>query len=136
VKHNPQAKVPSDNISNELIDQAGKWVDLRPLGTEGQYSNLLPTDANYGVKPYSLIQPTIPIGVGVKIRMSKRLDVRCEFGVNYFFTDYLDDVSRNYVDLGALKSDLARKMSYKTPDKFSLKRPYSYVGRDGHETRL
>jgi hypothetical protein len=44
------------------------------------------------------------------------LDIAAEIGFRYTFTDYLDDVSRNYVDLDKLNNDMARAMSYRTTE--------------------
>lgn len=120
--HNPQAQTPT-----------GQWVDLRPLGTEGQYSDLAPTDANYGIKPYSKIQAAIPFGLGARFRINEVMDLWADIGFRYTFTDYLDDVSRNYVDLGVLKSPLAKTMSYRSGELPATDRPaeVAYVGRDG-----
>ena len=60
--HNPQAKAPATDLQGNALAENGKWVDLRPLGTEGQYSKLDPTDVNYGIKPYSLLQVSVPFG--------------------------------------------------------------------------
>ena len=49
--HNPQAIAPAKDLQGNALAEAGKWVDLRPLGTEGQYSTLASTDVNYGIKP-------------------------------------------------------------------------------------
>ena len=43
--------------------------------------------------------------------LKKRWDFEFEVGYRYLFTDYIDDVSGLYVDLGALDSELARAMS-------------------------
>jgi hypothetical protein len=110
---------------------AGEWVKLRPLGTEGQYSDLLPTDANYGIKPYSGVQFAIPFGIGARLRLNEVFDFSADIAFRYTFTDYIDDVSKNYVDLGVLKSDLARQMSYRTNELGALSNPQPYTGRDG-----
>jgi hypothetical protein len=55
----------------------------------------------------------IPIGIGVRFKVSEVIDVSAELGFRYLFTDYMDDVSRNYVDLGVLDSELARALSYR-----------------------
>lgn len=103
--HNPRGKVPElDKLGNPLED-AGNWVPLRPLGTEGQLSE------HYDVNQYSTIQPSIPLGIGLRAKLNKRLDFEFEIGYRYLFTDYIDDVSGMYVDLGALDSELARAMS-------------------------
>lgn len=119
--HNPQALAPATGLDNQPLSEAGEWVNLQELGTEGQHADLLPTDVNYGIKPYNLIQFAIPIGLGVRFKVHDVLDLSAEFGFRYLFTDYIDDVSQNYVDLGELDTELARALSYRsnelaTPD--------------------
>ncbi|MGC4023281.1 MAG: DUF6089 family protein [Cyclobacteriaceae bacterium] len=120
--HNPQAQEPAKFLDGTVNKDAGKWVDLQSLGTEGQQSStstLKPGDANFGIKPYSLLQVAIPFGVGARFRINEVLDLWADIGFRYTFTDYLDDVSRNYADVGAFKDDtqkgkLAQAMSYRT----------------------
>lgn len=120
--HNPQAQTST-----------GEWVDLSPLGTEGQHSTLNPTDANYGIKPYSKLQAAIPFGVGARFRLNEVMDLSADIGFRYTFTDYIDDVSKNYVDLGVLNGDLARSMSYRGGELPANERPAEvpYVARNG-----
>jgi len=129
--HNPQAIAPATDPTGAPLAEAGKWVNLRPLGTEGQYSTLDPTDVNSGIKPYKLFQAAIPFGVGARLRLTETLDLWADIGFRYTFTDYLDDVSRNYVDLGVLKSPLAKAMSYRTGELALPTSTHQYVGRDG-----
>lgn len=113
--HNPQAQAPATDLDGNPLPQAGKWVDLQPLGTEGQHAQLTPGDANYGIKPYHKFQPAIPFGLGVRFRYNELIDFAAEIGFRYTFTDYLDDVSKNYVDLGVFgNNELAKAMSYRT----------------------
>ena len=85
---------------------------------------------NYGLKPYKRIQIAIPLGLGARFRINQVMDFAAEFGFRYTFTDYLDDVSGNYVDLGVFEDDaLARAMSYRSNEVVSPTE--SYVGRDG-----
>jgi len=128
--HNPQAQAPATDLQGNPLPEAGKWVDLQPLGTEGQYADLQPGDANYGIKPYKKIQPAIPLGLGARFRINEVMDLCAEIGFRYTFTDYLDDVSKNYVDLGVFKDNqLAKAMSYRSSE---VKTPgYTYTGRDG-----
>ncbi len=77
------------NSSNEKIY-------LRPLGTEGQ--NL----EDYNNKKYSKIQIAIPIGVGLKFTVGDNIRIGLEAGIRKLFTDYLDDVSKSYVDVNDL----------------------------------
>jgi hypothetical protein len=78
----------------------GTWYDLQPLGTEGQG---IP---GYGQK-YSLTQISIPIGGGLKFGFKlsdgNYIAVSGEIGVRKTFTDYLDDVSNQYLDLKLLE---------------------------------
>lgn len=62
------------------------WVDLQPLGTEGQG---LP---GYE-EPYSLTQFAIPFGLGVKFVFNDTWSLGVEFGWRKTFTDHLDDIS-------------------------------------------
>lgn len=71
---NPQGKLDND------------WIDLQPLGTEGQGL------AGYEA-PYELGQFAIPIGGGFKLTLDKNVILGFEFGARKLFTDYLDDVS-------------------------------------------
>ncbi len=116
--HNPQAKAPATDLQGNPLSQAGSWVDLRPLGTEGQYSKLDPTDVNYGIQPYSLLQVSVPVGVGARFRINEVWDLSADIGFRYTFTDYLDDVSGNYVSLTKLNSPLAQAMSYRTNELY------------------
>lgn len=89
-------------------DEFGNEVSLNSLGTEGQGTAL--SDKN----PYKLNQFTIPLGIGVKFNLRERIAVSLEYGIRKTFTDYLDDVSGNYVDanaLGALNGPLAAQLS-------------------------
>lgn len=72
--------------------QDGKWTALQPLGTEGQ--NL---EGRKGA--YSKVSVAIPIGAGIKFKMSNNWIIGVEIGYRTTFTDYLDDVSGNYPDL-------------------------------------
>lgn len=86
--HNPQA------LYN------GTWVDLQPLGTEGQGTAAYPER-----RPYSLWQVSIPFGAGVKVQFAEKVTLGVEAGLRRTFTDYLDDVSTTYVDRGILANE-------------------------------
>jgi hypothetical protein len=98
--HNPQAQVPKTDLLGNTFSDAGEWVNLQPLQTEG--------------KSYKLIQFAIPFGFGARFRLTEVMDLSGEFGFRYTFTDYLDDVSGNYVDLNTLDSEKAKAMSYRS----------------------
>ena len=98
--HNPQAQVPETDLEGNPFSNAGEWVDLKPLKTEGE--------------DYKLIQAAIPFGIGARFRINELIDISGEFGFRYTFTDYLDDVSGYYVDLNTLDEPLAKAMSYRS----------------------
>ncbi|HTF22243.1 MAG TPA: DUF6089 family protein [Chryseolinea sp.] len=128
--NNPQALVPETDVQGNALPEAGEWVDLRPLGTEGQHSQLLESDVNYGIKEYKNIQFAIPMGLGVRFKLTEVLDFSAEAGFRYLFTDYVDDVSQHYVDLGVFGSNqLAKAMSYRSNEVATP--TTTYVGRDG-----
>ncbi|NJN77965.1 MAG: porin family protein [Saprospiraceae bacterium] len=90
----------------------GEWVQLQPLGTEGQG---LP---GYESK-YNLIDFSIPYGIGLKFAVSDKATIGLEFGTRYTFTDYLDDVSTVYPDnkiLAATSGALAAALSDRTSE--------------------
>lgn len=76
---------------NPKAQLEGKWIDLQPLGTEGQ--GLVPTR-----KPYKRLQLAFPIGLGFKYTLNRRWGIGLEYGLRYTFTDYIDDVSKTYYD--------------------------------------
>lgn len=129
--HQPKGLAPANDLQGGALAEAGTWVKLRELGTEGQYSDLPEGAANKGIKPYSLIQVAIPFGLGARLRLTETIDLWADIGFRYTFTDYLDDVSANYVDLGLLKSPLARAMSYRTGELNLPTSTHQYVGADG-----
>jgi hypothetical protein len=86
-------------------------VYLKPLSTEGQGIAGYPDR-----KPYHLTQIAIPFGGGIKFVLTDKIRVGVELGLRKLFTDYLDDVSKNYIDendLLAAKGQLAVNMSYR-----------------------
>jgi opacity protein-like surface antigen len=68
---NPQAKYTD-----------GVWYSLRSYQTEG--------------KSYSPITLTIPIGAGLRYKLTNVFDISFEVSYRFTLTDYLDDVSGNY----------------------------------------
>jgi hypothetical protein len=71
----------------------GQKYFLRPLGTEGQGSSLYPDR-----KPYGSMAVSIPVGVGIKYAINSRYNIGVEITHRFTTTDYLDDVSKTYVD--------------------------------------
>ncbi len=109
IHHEPKGKVP--DVDYQLGDgsappSAGEWVKLRPLGTEGQ--NL---DIDGVAEPYKSIEFAIPIMLGATMRLPGAFNASIEFGPRILFTDYIDDVSTNYIGLDLFDDPLARVMS-------------------------
>src|SRR5258705_10094122 len=93
-------------------DSTGRKVFLKPLSTEGE--GIYPNK-----KPYSLWQPSIPLGGGVKFAITENLRIGVEIGFRKLFTDYLDDVSTSYPDyndLLAARGQTAVDFSYRTDE--------------------
>jgi hypothetical protein len=78
-------------------DKNDEKVYLRPLSTEGQG---LPTYTDR--KPYNLVNFAMPLGGGLKLLIGKQVLITAELGVRFTFTDYIDDVSKSYVNLDSL----------------------------------
>jgi hypothetical protein len=68
----------------------GTWVELKPLKTEGQ--GLVD-----GRAEYSLVELNIPLGFGVKWAYNDTWAIALEVNHRMTFTDYIDDVSTDYV---------------------------------------
>lgn len=71
----------------------GQKYYLRTLNTEGQGSSLYPDR-----KPYSSTAISIPFGVGLKYALNAHVNVGFEIVHRFTNTDYIDDVSKTYVD--------------------------------------
>lgn len=77
----------------ENTDGTKQWVNLKPLRLEGQGMKEFPDRPEY-----SLTQIEIPLGMGFKWYPSETMFVGFEVVHRTTFTDYIDDVSRDYID--------------------------------------
>lgn len=68
-----------------------KWYDLREYQTEGV--------------AYSGVTAVMPMGLGLKWMPSKNVSIEWTIGFRKTYTDYLDDVSKNYIDIAQQMSD-------------------------------
>lgn len=101
----PQAEYIDRNYVNR------GYVDLYDLNVEGTG---LSSGIYKGAPPkYSLWQIVVPAGLGVRWDIGKRLSLGVEWLYRYTFTDYLDNVSGDYVDP-------AMYSKYLTPEKAAL----------------
>lgn len=71
----------------------GKEYELQPLGTEGQGTTLY-NDR----KKYNLTTVCVPVGFGLKKKITSSLSMGIEAGLRFTFTNYLDDVGGVYAD--------------------------------------
>jgi len=79
------------NFNPQAENNDGQWVDLQPLGTEGQGTTAYPDR-----KKYPRTQVALPMGGGVKYNLNDRLNIILSFSGRKTYTDYLDDVSTTY----------------------------------------
>lgn len=101
---------------NPYADLNGGKVHLRPLGTEGQGIPNYPDRSEY-----SLVNVAFPIGGGLKFFVGRTLMISTELGFRYTNTDYLDDVSKSYVNMDTLyayKGQQAVQMSYRGDERY------------------
>lgn len=93
-------------------DTSGNKVFLKPLSTEGQGLSQYPDR-----KEYRLTQFSIPFGGGIRWRVNDNVVLGYEIGLRRTSTDYLDDVSKTYVDeatLLAAKGPKAVEMAFRS----------------------
>jgi len=96
--HDPQARFE------------GTWHQLQPLGTEGQF-------LEDGKGPYSRLQISFPVGLGLNLRLTEFTGIGLEMGYRMTMTDYLDDVSTvypNQASLAETRGIIASKLSMNT----------------------
>lgn len=117
------------NPQGEYITPSGEsqWVYLKPLRLEGQGMAEYPDR-----KEYSLWQKEIPMGIGVKYYVKDNMYIGFEILHRKTFTDYIDDVSTQYVNpalfsnyMSADQATMARQLHYR--EQFlnpSLSRPF------------
>jgi hypothetical protein len=94
-----------------LLDEK---IFLRPLGTEGQGSALYPDRKTYGTTALC-----IPFGGGIKYSLNDRINIGLEVLHRFTNTDYLDDVSKTYVDPAVfpLNPDGSQSVGYLMSDR-------------------
>jgi hypothetical protein len=78
---------------NPQTKLGNRWIDLQPLSTEGQGFKEFPSR-----KVYALKQVSYPVGAGFRYELSPLFNVRAELVYRILTTDYLDDVSKWYID--------------------------------------
>ncbi len=102
---------------NPKAELDGQWYELQPLGTEGQGTSLSSKST------YSRVQVSMPLGLGFKFNIKKRVQISLEYGIRLTFTDYLDDVSGTYVDpveLAAINGPVAASLSDRSLNQIGM----------------
>ena len=101
----------------------GGYVELQPLGTEGQG-----TVANPDKKLYKRTNLAFVFGGGFKWKIGRRWSVVLESVVRKTYTDYLDDVSGVYADPNAIRVEYG-KTAYFLSDRSIVKNNNGNIGR-------
>lgn len=101
-RFNPQTTYCENSPSTPVEQCPGsvRLVDLRPLGTEGQFQG----------EEYYTTSGALAFGAGLKLSLSYEWSINVELSARRMFTDYLDDVSSVYPepnDLENLRGPLA-----------------------------
>ena len=87
---------------NPKAELNGTKHALQPLQTEGV--------------DYNKLVLVIPAGLGLKYYFTPFLNLSLEGGVRRAFSDYLDDVSTNYLDPASFDDPIARDLADRSPE--------------------
>ena len=90
---------------NPQANYEGTWVNLQPLGTEGQGIELQPDN-------YSRFTPVITIGIGFAKKFKGYWSAGLEFSYRKTFSDYIDDVSTVYFNNDKIRSQYGDVAAY------------------------
>ena len=91
----------------------GTSYALQPLGTEGQGIDGNPA-------PYSRIAIGLPIGLGAKYKLTRKIQIGIEISNTYTNSDYIDDAHDKYYDNDAIRDaygDIAAELADRTIDE-------------------
>ena len=93
---NPQTEVCTSSPTTAASDCNGSTstVDLRPLGTEGQFRG----------EEYFTVAGGLAFGAGFKLSLNYEWSINIELSGRRLFTDFLDDVSGTYPDFDDLEN--------------------------------
>ena len=106
---------PQGSYFDPILDE-NVWVDLQPLALEGQGMAEHPDRM-----PYKTSQWNLPLGLGLRYEISRTIGLSVEYVGRVLSTDYLDDVSTNYIEpelfekyLNADDAELAKFLNNKS----------------------
>ncbi len=114
------------HFNSYTSDSLNRKVYLKPLSTEGQGFPEYPDR-----KVYKSTQLNVPIGGGLKYAISDDVQFGFEYGLRILFTDYLDDVSKKFVDPIILRNragQLAVDLSYRSDELKNGSKSYPRTG--------
>ena len=114
------------NFNSYTTDSLNRKVFLKGLSTEGQGFPEYPDR-----KVYKNTQLNIPIGGGLKYAISEDVQFGFEYGLRVLFTDYIDDVSKSFIDPTILRNragQLAVDLSYRSDELKSGSQTYPGEG--------
>jgi len=122
------------HFNPETKDVDGSWVKTAPLHLEGQGFPQYPDS-----KPYKLTQKNLLVGLGFKYYLKENAYIGFEILHRKLFTDYVDDVSKNYYidpihfdqNLSAADAVTARRLYYRGIYSFPATRPYEEFAERG-----
>lgn len=104
---------------NPTTELNGNEFELQPLGTEGQGME------GYKDK-YSRVAGAFLFGWGLAVKINRKLIIHADIIGRRSTTNYLDDVSKTYVNYDELKAGngiLAATLSDRTPEYFGRNEP-------------
>lgn len=118
---------------NPKAEMNGDWVELRPLGTEGQFKG----------EEYYTVAGGWVYGAGFKIDLSYEWSINIDISARRLFSDYLDDVSSAYPDpddVADLRGeeavpfiDRSYELFQKDPDFFTRNNLEAPIGEPGRQ---
>jgi len=114
---NPKAKINDE------------WIELQPIGTEGQGTDLYPNR-----DPYKRTSLAFTFGGGFKFKIGRRFGLTLESGVRRTYTDYLDDVSSTYADPNTIRKEYGKTAALLS-DRSLNQAPGGNIGRQRGDTQ-
>jgi hypothetical protein len=99
----------------------GEWVSLRELGTEGQRRG----------EEYPVLAPAFVFGGGIKFDINYYWSINVEISARALFNDYLDDVSKTYVNRDQLTATRGERSALLSDRSLPQDRINFNLGKDG-----
>lgn len=86
------------NVKADLLDASGQRYDYSILENihDGVFETVLPSLFTEKEEGYKTVSLYTNLGLGIRFRLGKRLELFAQSDLLYTFTDYLDDVSGQY----------------------------------------